>query len=577
MSHRNDAAALPAALTSRKTAQPTKPSAAASGAPRNGRSIYAGIEDCRALIIDSNPTSRSILKAMLRDMGVGHLVQVSRILDARRTLESRTFDIVLCDYHFDNSTMSGQDLLDDLRRANRLPYATVFVMVTGEASYAKVAEAAEAALDSYLLKPHTAQALEQRLLQARHRKKVLGSIFEAIERGEFDVAAQLCQARFNDRAEYWLFAARIGAELYIRSGNHHAAKDLYAAVASTKALPWAKLGIARAELEAGQLPQARRTLEALISAEPGYTDAYDVMGRVQVDSGDLKGALETFRTATSSTPHSLGRLQKQGFLAFYMNEPDECLQLLERCVRIGIGSKMFDCQTLVMLGLVYFDKKDSKAFSRTYDNMLLQYERNPDSTRLRRFVQTLDIFKALNDRQVSDCIGHVKLLTAGLLSDDFDFESATNLLAVLSRLRTTEIQLADSESWIRTIGLRFCVSKTATEMLSKSLQGCDEYESVIRHCQTEISSMAEKAMAHSVTGSPEIAVKALIAKGQETLNAKLIEMAGLVLARHAAKIEDQQTLSSTISQLKFKYCTKGAQASLGHSSGRAAGELNLRS
>jgi hypothetical protein len=114
-------------------------------------------------------------------------------------------------------------------------------------------------------------------------------------------------------------------------------------------------------------------------------------------------------------------------------------------------------------------------------------------------------------------------------------------------------------------------------MLSKSLQGCDEYESVIRHCQTEISTMAEKAMAHSVTGSPEIAVKALIAKGQETLNAKLIEMAGLVLARHAAKIDDQQTLSSTINQLKLKYCTKGAQASLGQSVGRAAGELNLRS
>ena len=92
-------------------------------------------------------------------MGVGHVAHASRAADARRMLEGRTFDVVLCDYHFDHSPMSGQDLLDDLRRSQLLPYSTVFVMVTGEAGYTQVAEAAEAALDSYLLKPHTASAL----------------------------------------------------------------------------------------------------------------------------------------------------------------------------------------------------------------------------------------------------------------------------------------------------------------------------------------------------------------------------------------------------------------------------------
>ena len=114
------------------------------------RLLYPDIGDCRALVIDGNMTSRSILAGMLRAMGVGHVAYASRATDARRLLENRTFDVVLCDYHFDHSAMSGQDLLDDLRRSNLLPYATVFVMVTGEASYTRVAEAAEAALDSYL-------------------------------------------------------------------------------------------------------------------------------------------------------------------------------------------------------------------------------------------------------------------------------------------------------------------------------------------------------------------------------------------------------------------------------------------
>ena len=63
---------------------------------------------------------------------------------------------------------------------------------------------------------------------------------------------------------------------------------------------------------------------------------------------------------------------------------------------------------------------------------------------MQRFVQAVQVFKALNERQVGDCVAKVKQLAAELRAEDFDFEAATNLLAVLSRLRTTEIQLEDA-------------------------------------------------------------------------------------------------------------------------------------
>ena len=117
------------------------------------RLIDGQIQDASALIIDSNATSRSLMSAQLRDLGVTTIKQATRVSDARVILEHKAYDIVLCDYHFDGSEISGQDLLDELRREQLLPYSTVFVMVTGEATYAKVAEAAEAALDAYLIKP----------------------------------------------------------------------------------------------------------------------------------------------------------------------------------------------------------------------------------------------------------------------------------------------------------------------------------------------------------------------------------------------------------------------------------------
>jgi hypothetical protein len=88
--------------------------------------------------------------------------------------------------------------------------------------------------------------------------------------------------------------------------------------------------------------------------------------------------------------------------------------------------------------------------------------------------------------------------------------------------------------------------------------------------------MAEKAMTHSVTGSPGAAVEALLLKGSETLNAKLIELAGAVLHRHVAKIDNNEAIRLKIDELKRRFCTKGTQVSLGQGSGRSAGGLTLR-
>lgn len=196
-----------------------------------------------ALIVDSNATSRSILVGQLREYGVTRIVQCSRVQDARNRLEHTVFDYVLCEQYFGESGYSGQTLLDDLRRAQLLPFSTVFFMVTAEASYAAVAEAAESALDGYLLKPFTPSALFERLSLARLRKIHLRPIFDAIEAEDFERAAQLCVERFESRQPYWLYAARIGSELLLRLRRHDEARTLFEAVIAARALPWARKSV----------------------------------------------------------------------------------------------------------------------------------------------------------------------------------------------------------------------------------------------------------------------------------------------------------------------------------------------
>jgi len=534
------------------------------------------IQECKALVIDANPTSRSTLVSMLRDWGVGTVVQTGRPADARKILENRVFDIVLCEQHFDIKGMGGQDLLDELRRAGLLPFSTVFVMVTGEASYAKVAEAAESALDSYLLKPHNAAVLGERLRQSRRRKRILRDIFEAIEAQDFQQAARLCMQRFAERSEYWLYAARIGAELLLRVGDHESARRLYEAVRETRALPWAKLGVARSYVEEGNTQQAKRTLESLLSDNPGYADAYDVMGRVQVEQGDLSAALDTYRRACELTPSSVTRLQKAGMLAFYGGETEEAERALDRAAIVGISSKMFDLQTLVLQAFLKFDKADTRGLARCADNLSHAREKHADDLRVQRFHELVTVLRTLSERQLARVVNHLKDLVREIREEAFDFEAACNLLSLLVRVLRTEVALPDGDLWVRAIGRRFCISKATSDMLIALVRTVPEYEQILREIHAEIGTMAETAMTHSVKGSPEKAVATLLAQGQETLNAKLIDMADKVLTRYRDRLGAAHgDLAQRCAMLRERFGIDGSAINITEI-GREGGAMALR-
>ncbi|WP_269629593.1 response regulator [Pelomonas sp. BJYL3] len=534
------------------------------------------IQEACALVIDSNATSRSLMAAQLRELGVGTVRQATRVKDARIILEHKAYDIVLCDYHFDGSDMSGQDLLDELRRENLLPYSTVFVMVTGEATYAKVAEAAEAALDAYLIKPYTSASLSDRLSSARHRKRVLKDIFEAIEQQNFELAAQLCLKRFEERAQFWLYAARIGAELLLRLNRLEDARKLYDAIIEAKTVPWARLGVARTELASGNLVAAKRTLEALIGDMPDHADSYDVMGRVQMEQGEITDALRTYRTAANLTPGCLLRQQRAGTLAFYAGERDEALKQLERAMINGLRSKLFDMFTLVLIALMRFDQRDGKNLKLVHEAMLREIERAPKATRLLRFGTMIQGLRLLYERRVADALQLAREMSQELDREAFDLEAASLLLAFWIRFSGQEIQLEEIKDLITRIGLRYCTSKASTEVLIAMCEKQEMAMTELRECHARIFGIAETAMRHTMRGSARVGVELLIQQGEETRNAKLIDMAQAVLKRHAEKIEDAEQLNVQIEALQKRFVLP-LGVTISRRNVRQAGGLALRS
>jgi cytochrome c-type biogenesis protein CcmH/NrfG/DNA-binding NarL/FixJ family response regulator len=537
--------------------------------------LHEDFSSCSVLVIDGNPTLRSILMTQLREFGMGTVMQAARAADGRRQLEYRSFDFVLCEQHFPNEHTSGQDLLDDLRRNHLLPFSTVFIMLTGEATYAKVAEAAEAALDGYLLKPHKASHLRERLIVSRTRKVSLQEIFDAISQEKFEQAAALCLERFESKGMFWLYAARVGAELLLRLDRCAEAQTLYKAVVAAKTLPWAKLGVARAQLESGQVNQATTTLDKLIGEDPNFADAYDVMGRAQFELGRFDKALETYKMAAMLTPASITRLQSLAMMTYYAGDHVEAEKLLDKTTRLGLDSKMFDCQTLVLLAFARLEVSDRKGLQRCHDDFLRLIEKDPENPRLQRQSEIVIALNLIQQSQFAQTVETVRAMAKNVKSPQFDFESACNLVALLAQLANKAIQLEEVESVIDTIGLRFGSNRSLTELLAASSTLHEAYADRIRTAQTKVLEYAETAMALSMSGDSASAVKNLVLYGKETLNSRLIDAAYQLLQRHSAKIPDADSLQATVGELRSQFGVGSGRASLGAQK-RSAGGLALR-
>jgi DNA-binding response OmpR family regulator len=529
-----------------------------------------------ALVIDGNPTSRGVLVQHLRVFGYATIKQASRMVEAREILEHRPFDLVICDDHIGGDDESGLALLEELRREQLLPYSTVFVMVTGEATYQKVAEAAESALDSYLVKPFSGNTLLERVREARQRKRELEPVFEAIEAGDAERAAALCLSRFKQRQLYWLYAARLGAELLLDLKRPLEARRLFEAAWAARPMPWARLGLARAHLAEGKLAHARRALETLISEQPRYADAYDVMAKVQVEQGRLDEALATYRSASAVTPGCVLRLQHCGILSFHAGDTAAAMQMLERAWSLGSRSRLFDVLSMQLLAFMHFDARDGKALTAACEVMQRFAATYPQSQRLRRMAGVATALAHLLDGEVAPGLAQAQALAAEASRPDFDMEAATNTLLLWSRLAPYGVERADFRALVVIIARRFAVSKVTAEVLVAAVQRQEEASMWVHETQAEMLQLTEAAMSKAMRGEPRLAVEALLEEGRKTGNAKLIEMAAQVARRHRERIDDVQPLIEAATALGQRYGNAATHIAGIRRSSRPPGGLALR-
>ncbi len=533
---------------------------------RRLRALPGGLDASRlrALIIDEGELTRSVLSTMLRDIGVHHVHSARRPESARRMIKDAVppYDIIITDFHFSKHSvhdMTGQDLLDELRQAKGLPMQTAFIMVTDEARYHHVADAVEGALDDYLLKPFTARQFEERLQVILERKHALREVFAAIEAGDFAAAAALCESIFEASSTYKVYAARIGSELYLRLGNTEAAKRMFEALLDFKAVPWARLGLAKIDLANADTQVACRTLETLLAENPAYVDAYDVYGRALLEEMDFSGAVEMFSKAVQITPGNVARLQKLGSLQLFLGYSESAAKHLGAALSIGQYSRSLDYQGVVALGVACIDLGDAEECERGLKCLQEAASRYPAySFRLQTLQLTLECALALILRRQDAALAALAKLGSQLENPEFSFEMACNLLQLLARCAGQQ-GIPDAIAWAERAARRFAVSRPRTRLLEMAASPLVSLESAVHKAAANINEAAREAMSHLVSKQHQRTLESLLALAQTSLNMRIINLARATLAHHGQHLSPAQALrlGDDIEALHARYVDGG--------------------
>ena len=530
----------------------------------------------RALLVENNVLLRSVAAEQLRNAGVGQVVQVSRVKDARLWIERERFDIIVCNREFEGTDDSGQDLLDELRRENQLPYSTVFLMVTSQAAYHQVVEAAEAVLDGLLLRPYAGAALGQRLAEARHRKRVLADILLAQDSGQTELALTLALRRYKDKLPYAAYCGRLVAELLLTLQRPLEARAIFDKLALGTHSTWPRLGAARSLLAAGEVRNARYLIESVLLDDADAADAHDLLGGLLVEQCDFEGALVAYRRATALTPGCLLRNQHAGALAFYQGYGPEALTRLERAVTLGVKSKLFDALTLVLIGILRFDAGDTTGLGSLREQLRHHAKRQAQSPRLQRFGEAIDALTDLLAGRPDQALEATRKLAAQGGEDDFDLEAASTVLLLWDRLPPSHQPAAERDALAQTLGMRFCTSNAVAEVLLASVRRANPVADIVRTCQSRVGSLAEQAMEQALRGQARAAVLMLLQTGEQLRNAKLLEMAALLARRNADSLGDAEALITRATDTITRSCPSPSRIAGIRRSGRAPSGLQLR-
>lgn len=326
----------------------------------------------RILIADQHLSIRTWMRELLSVIGANSVSMASNASELMRMARNIGYDIIICDHHLDDKR-DGQQLLEELRFLHILPLRSVFMIASAERQYNHVVAAAEFAPDDYLIKPYTPGQLATRLERALQKKKALRSVFDHLEVCAHEDAIHACDRAIKRTPRYTLDALRIKAESLIAIGRTEEASSIYRSIASTQAVPWARMGYAMMLQREKKYDEAKDEANLLNQEHPEFLSVYDLMAKIHEDAGEYQQAIECLERASSITSSTnTDRLRKIADVAELAGDRNKVISTLKRVVERTQRSSMLKVDDYLSLTRTLLDDKRVDEAAAIADEMRVE-------------------------------------------------------------------------------------------------------------------------------------------------------------------------------------------------------------
>jgi DNA-binding response OmpR family regulator/Tfp pilus assembly protein PilF len=320
--------------------------------------------ELRALVVDDYPGMRNALRLTLTNFGIRKIQLAGNAAEAIFQVKSKPCDFILCDYNLGDGR-DGQQLLEELRHSNLISPETVFIMVTAESFYEKVVATAELAPDDYMIKPFSAEVLHSRLESVLQRKRAFHDVHRHLLAHNLEAAILACDEIIRSRPKYMVDALRFKGELLVTLERFTEAEVLYQQIIKMRAIPWARLGLARTLHMQKKDEAAEEELRDVLEQAPEMVAAYDLLSEVCLSKKDAAAAQAALLQGVAISGKTVRRQQKLGEVALANGDLDTARTAFTHALEKGRHSIFITPSDFGNLCRVQLEQGDLKAVADT--------------------------------------------------------------------------------------------------------------------------------------------------------------------------------------------------------------------
>jgi DNA-binding response OmpR family regulator/Tfp pilus assembly protein PilF len=383
--------------------------------------------ELRALVVDDYPGMRNALRLTLSNFGITRVQLAANASEAIFQIKNRSYDFILCDFNLGDGR-DGQQLLEELRHSNLISLETVFMMVTSESFYEKVVATAELAPDDYLIKPFSAEVLRSRLQAILLRKRAFREVYRHFFTQDLEASAAACDELIRGNPKYVVDALRFKGELLVTLGRFEEAETLYKQVITMRAVPWARLGLARSLHLQKKDEAAEEELRDVLEHAPEMVAAYDLLSEVCLAKKDSGAAQAALAQGVTISAKSVRRQQKLGEIAHANGDLDAARDAFANALAKGRHSIFVTPADYGNLCRVQLEQGDLRGVAETLRNGKSVLQSSPEGQLVMAVTQGMAQTKAGNLQGAAKALDEAAGLRAGGTRGDpqlmLDFASA---------------------------------------------------------------------------------------------------------------------------------------------------------